>query len=221
MVRASMAEAARREFLSHRHTRSEEICGMAERIARVFRLAMEGFGRFRAESLRQALEGGQAVEREAERLTASLVALAGGRPDGERAGVQSDIGAVSQLKLISGCIEDFCESAMAKIKEGVLFSDDAFKEIEDLHAEVESLLHNAVQAMRGGEGNLSSTVAEKGRAVEMMINNFSIEHEKRLISGACEIRSSAIFLDILDALRRIAGHAVALARAAGGADIMA
>ena len=55
----------------------------------------------------------------------------------------------------------------------------------------------------------------------MMINNLSIEHEKRLISGACEIRSSAIFLDILDALRRIAGHAVALARAAGGADITA
>jgi Na+/phosphate symporter len=46
-----------------------------------------------------------------------------------------------------------------------------------------------------------------------MINNFSIEHEKRLMSGACEIRSSAIFLDILDTLRRITGHAVTLARA--------
>ena len=214
-----MAEVAHNGFLGRRDTLLGEICEMAEKIERLFRLAVEGFGRFRAESLRQALEGGQAVEREAERLTASLVALAEGRPDGERAGIQSDIGAVSQLKLVSGCIEDYCESAMAKIKEGLLFSDDAFKEIEDLHAEVDSLLHRAIQAVRGGEGGLSSTVAEKGRAVKLMISNFSIEHEKRLMSGACEIRSSAIFLDILDALRRITGHAVTLARAAGGADI--
>jgi len=208
-----MVDVAHKEFLSRRDTLCEGICRMAEGIERLFKLAMEGFGRFCAESLRQALEGGKAVEPEAERLTASLAALAEGCPDGERAGIQSDIGTVSHLKLISGCIEDFCESAMARIKEGLLFSDDAFREIEDLHADARSLLHSAIQAVGGREGNLSSEVAERGRAVETMINNFSIEHEKRLMSGTCEIRSSAIFLDMLDALRRIAGHAVALARA--------
>jgi len=52
-----MAEVARREFLSRRNALSENICGMAERIVGVFRLAMEGFGRFRAESLRPGHRG--------------------------------------------------------------------------------------------------------------------------------------------------------------------
>ncbi len=201
------------KFLSRLDGLCGETCRMADGIERLFELAMEGLGRFRAESLRRSLEGARLVDPEAERITAALVALAAGCPDGQRAGIQAEIGMVSQLKLITGCIEDLCESAMARIKEGLLFSDEAFKSIEEIHAEVLSLLHDAVQAVGAREGTPPSAAAEKGRAVEAMINNFSVEHEKRLMSGACGIRSSAIFLDILDALRRITGHAVALARA--------
>ena len=209
-----MADVEREKFLRHRDALRGEIRDMAEGIERLFHLAMEGLGHFRAWNLRRVVNGVKAVEPEAERLTASLVAIAEGRPDADGSEIQPCIVAVSEPKLIVGCIEDFCEAAVARIKEGLLFSDEAFRDIEDLHAAVDSILRGAVRAAGGEKRGLSPEVEEKGRAVGAMIKNFSAEHEKRLMSGVCDIKSSAIFLDILDALGRIAGHAVALARTA-------
>lgn len=209
-----MADLEREKFLDRRAALRGEIRDMAEGIERLFRLAMDGLGHFRAGNLRQVVNGVKAVEPEADRLTASLVALAEAYSGADASEVRPCMGAVSELKLIGGCIEDFCEAAAAKIREGLLFSDDAFKDIEALHAAVDSVLHGAVRAVGGVKRGLPPEVEEKGRAVEMMIKKFSAEHEKRLMSGVCDIKSSAIFLDILDALGCIAGHAVALARAA-------
>lgn len=206
-----MSGVEREGFLSRRYALRGEIRGMAEGIERLFRLAMEGLGHFRAGSLRQVFDKAKAVDPEAERLMAALAALgAEGSPDAGGSEIRSCAIALSEMKLIAGCIEDFCEAAAARIKEGLLFSDDAYKEIEDLHAAVGSVLRGAVQAVGMEKRGSLGEVEEKGRAVEMMTKKFSAEHEKRLMSGACDIKSSAIFLDILDALGRIAMHAVAL-----------
>lgn len=207
-----MSEVEREGFLSRLDALRGEIRGMAEGIERLFLIAMDGLGRFRAVDLRRVIDGVKTIEPEAERLTASLVALAEGRPDAGGSGVRSCIGAVGELKLIGGSIEDFCDAAAARIKGGLFFSDEAFKEIEDLHKAVDSVLLGAVQALGSRERGPAPGVEEKGRSIEDMAGKFSAEHEERLMSGACDVKSSAIFLDILDALRRIAMHAVALAR---------
>jgi phosphate:Na+ symporter len=207
-----MTDVEREKFLGRRDALCGEIRGMAEGIERLFHLAMEGLGCFRAGSLRQVIDKAKAIEPEADRLTASLIALAEGRSEADASEVRSCVVAVSELKLIGGCIEDFCESAKARIKEGLLFSDEAFKEIEDLHRAVDSILRDAVRSIGEGKRGLSPEMGEKGRAVKTMLRKFSAEHERRLISGVCDIKSSAIFLDILDAMGAIASHAVALSQ---------
>ena len=49
---------------------------------------------------------------------------------------------------------------------------------------------HAVLAFTAGDTGLSRKVAERGRAVERMIDRIGAEHEKRLASGACAVRSS-------------------------------
>ena len=60
---------------------------------------------------------------------------------------------------------------------------------------------------------------EEGRLVERMIERIGAAHEKRLAAGACAVRSSALFLEFLEALRGIAAHAVGLALAAARGSV--
>ena len=190
---------------------------MADRVERMMTLSMEGFSRFHLESLQSALNEGRSCTDEAERLTGTLVALST-REGGEGvSGAEPLMRAVQLLRIIVDCISDFCESAMTKIREGILFSDTAFHEIDELHRGVKELLHSAAAAFRNGGEPLSRKVADEGAAVRKAIDGVSAAHEKRLISGECPVRNSAVFLDMVDALRRTALHAVALARMRGGA----
>lgn len=186
---------------------------MAERVERAFRLAAAGFDWSDSERVARAREEVRGVGRDAEGITAALVALAAGCSAEERTRVESHLGVVSRLARIGDCLDDFCESTAVKIGEGLLFSDNAIKEIEDLHAGTGALIDRAVLSLGAGNDGLARRVAEEGRGVERMIERIGAEHERRLASGTCAVRSSALFLELLEALRGIASHAVGLAAA--------
>lgn len=187
------------------------ISAMAGRVEGAFRLAMEGFDWSDTARIARAREASSPLGKDAAEITVALVALAGRCSPEERTRVESALGAVSRLAQVAGCVGEFCASAAVKIGEGLLFSDRATKEMEDLHAETGALLARAVLAFTAADGGLSRKVAESGRGVERMIDRISAGHEKRLASGACAIRSSVLFLELLDALRGIAVHAVGMA----------
>ncbi len=187
------------------------ISALAAGVTAGFRTAMEGFDWSDAPRIDRARAGVPSIARESEEITGGLVELASRCPLGDRALVESPLGVITRLAQIGSCIEGFCDAAAVKMREGLLFSDKALKEMEDLHAETGSLLDRAVLAFTAQDAGLSRKVAEQGRAVERMIDRIGDEHEKRLASGSCAVRSSALFLELLDALRRIAGHAVGMA----------
>jgi phosphate:Na+ symporter len=199
----------------------ERICAMAERAERAHRLAAEGFDWSDAARVARAREEARLLAGDAEGITASLVALASAASAAEQAAVEAHLGAVSRLARIGDCLDGFCESASAKIGAGLLFSDDAIKEIEDLHAETGALIERAAASFSAGDCALARRVEEEGRLVERMIERIGAAHEKRLAAGACAVRSSALFLEFLEALRGIAAHAVGLALAAarGACDV--
>ena len=187
------------------------ISAMAGRVESAFRLATEGFAWSDAARITQARGAASSFGRDAEEITAALVALAERCSPAERARIESHLGVINRLAQIGSCVEGFCGSAAVKIGEGLLFSDRASKEMEDLHAETGALLDRAVLAFTAGDTGLSRKIAERGRVVERMIDRIGAEHEKRLASGACAVRGSALFLELLEALRCIAAHAVGMA----------
>lgn len=190
------------------------ISALAGQVEAAYRLAAEGFDWSDTARLARARGEAPALAAEAEAITAGLVALAGRSPAGERALVEAHLGVITRLAQIGSCIDGFCASAAVKIEEGLLFSDRALKEMEDLHAEVGELIRRAALAFTASDPGLSRKVAEQGRAVERTIDRIGAGHEKRLASGACAVRSSALFLELLESLKCIAAHAVAMACAA-------
>jgi phosphate:Na+ symporter len=193
----------------------KEIRGMAVDVEEILGLGMKGFEHFRAEGPQEAIRKEEGLVSRCERIMGMLVALSEGRPEKEKGEVKTHIGVVNHLEMIGGCCKEFAERVTVKIREGILFSDKAFKEVRELYTEVSGLLHDAITAYKDGDGTLAKRVIQNGCAVEGMIDNFGSEHEKRLISGVCAIKSSAIFLDMLDAMRRISGHAVSIAELLG------
>ena len=206
MIRRSVED-----FQKRREEMLRDIRAMGDRVEEMLRLAIEGFDRFRVGAPNEAIGKAEGIEGEAARLTAALVRLSEGAGEEQITVVQLYLVVVHHLQLTGECCRELSERVVAKISEGVLFSDKAFKEIKELSAQVRSLLHGAILAFLNNDEALFREVADSGSAVEKMINDSSSEHEKRLISGVCVVRSSAIFLDMLDAFRRIAGHAVSLA----------
>jgi len=190
-----------------------EICAMAESVEEMFRLAGEGFARFRIESLQAAKGRGNDMGSEAARLTAAVVGGSEkGAGEGSRA-LRASIGVIHQIKLISDSIVDFCDALLAEMREGLLFSDAAFEEIIAFHAKVASLMQESIRCIREGPGDPAQDIGQKGLEVQRLLDSSRAEHEKRLISGACEVRSSVVFMDMIEALNRVAGHAVRIAKA--------
>ncbi len=190
----------------------KDMYAIAAEVEEILRLGVDGFERFRADAPQQAIAREGKLRKDCERLVEVLIALSEGRADEEKTVVQAHLGMLNHLEMIGSCGKDFAERVVVKVKEGLLFSDKAFKEIKDLYFEVGSLLRNSILATRNKDTALAHKVIENGRAVERLIDSFGTEHEKRLISGVCAIKSSALFLDMLDAMRRISGHAISICR---------
>lgn len=94
-----------------------------------------------------------------------------------------------------------------KIREGILFSDKAiaesgyiFERTSDilLHAKDMVLVHNTLVARH---------LVESERAIVNIANDFSTQHEERLIEGTCSPNASPLYLEMMDAFRAIALHA--------------
>lgn len=205
-----MKKKAQEEPLRGTRPYIDDISAMGDTVEEMLRLIIEGFDRFRLEGPREARKQASGLEQNAERVTAELVSFSEKLGEDRKLLVRRYLGVAHHLQLIGECCRELSERVTDKIQEGVLFSDKAFKEFKDLYIEVSSLLHSAILTLGNRDERLAREVAGNGKMVEGMIDNFSSEHEKRLISGVCAVRSSALFLDMLDAMRRIAGHAVGM-----------
>ncbi|MCX6353671.1 MAG: hypothetical protein NTZ78_02060 [Candidatus Aureabacteria bacterium] len=189
------------------------ICAMAESAEEMFRLAGDGFARFRMESLQAAKGRGNAMGSEAVRLTAALVEGHEKGAGEESRALRASIGVIHQIKLIGDSIIDFCDTVLVQMREGLLLSDAAFEEIITLHGKVVSIMQESIRCIREDKGDPAQSIGQKGLEVQRLLDNSRAEHEKRLISGACEVRSSVLFMDMIEALNRITGHVVRIAKA--------
>jgi phosphate:Na+ symporter len=192
---------------------SREIKDLFCPVEDMLRLAAEGFESFRSKSPQKTVEMEKNLTGRCERMLANLVSMTEKQPEARKNILKPHITAVNHLIIIVGCSRDFAEQVIVKIKEGLLFSDKAYREINELYIEVASLMHQAFAIFEHRDSARLPEIESKAAETEKLIDCSSSEHEKRLITGICNVRSSALFLDMLDALRRIAGHAVCISRA--------
>ena len=107
------------------------------------------------------------------------------------------------MERIGDNLESILNTTRTKIKEGILFSDKAVNEINDLFEKTTELLKCIKDLLLTHNPVLLSYVIDKGAEYYDLATEYETEHEERLIKGVCLPRSSPIYLDIIDSLKEI------------------
>ncbi|MBM4285256.1 MAG: hypothetical protein FJ128_08395 [Deltaproteobacteria bacterium] len=116
------------------------------------------------------------------------------------------------LQVMADNLGDLSGSVEKKIKGGVLFSDKAVTQANQLFDQLAGLLRSLLDILKTDNAFLKEYVANTGRQLIQSTHEFATEHEARLIEGVCLPQAAPIFLALLDRLRTIAQHVVDVAQ---------
>jgi Na+/phosphate symporter len=120
--------------------------------------------------------------------------------------VKPYISIVSSFDRMGYNIDGILDRLKKKVQEQMLFTDRAVKEINDVFQEAMSLLENLPDLILTQNKLLAQQMGEKGKMILKIADQYSEEHEQRLIEGVCVPKSSPLYLDILFSLKGIIAH---------------
>lgn len=182
-----------------------EILDMAERVVLMLRHVRDAFHRLDAAPLGEAARIGRVVRDEEHALIDRLVK--GAAAPGAAAADEESVFVPMHLERIADNIEQLAGATGKMVREGVLFTDRAAREVDGLFLAALELLEGLRDALRTGNRTLVRYVLDAGRTCETRANEYALFHEQRLIEGVCVPRASSIYLAMLDQLKGIEWHA--------------
>jgi Na+/phosphate symporter len=174
----------------------DEVCLMCNQIRIMLKKVEKGFLVHSKELLEEADKIGREIDAGCVCLTDSLVSSA----------QKSLVPLPSELERIGDSLESIIHSVSTKIKDGIMFSDKAVKEIESLFEGLAELLECLHDCLKTKNRILISHIIEQSKELSQLANDYSYPHQERLIAGVCSPKASPIYLDIVDSLRNIAMH---------------
>jgi Na+/phosphate symporter len=115
------------------------------------------------------------------------------------------------LEEIAGAAECLAGHVESTQREGILFSEPALMEILRLFDATINLVEDVAAVLRARDRTLLLHIQTSCVAVRSRCDAEALEHEDRLLQGACMPRASGVFLRMLDhniehAVRRMAAH---------------
>jgi len=174
--------------------------------------ARDAFNRHSGTSLEQLkkLHGGLAQEiQSAEENFATLAAKASEKQRASLIRLQS---ALTHLKMVGDILFDLSTPIEKKMKEGILFSDKAVAQANQLFDHLTGILRSILDTLKTDNDFLKRYVMEEGQRLTQACNDFATEHEARLIEGLCLPQAAPLFLALLDGMRTIGQHAMNIAK---------
>jgi Na+/phosphate symporter len=141
-----------------------------------------------------------------------LGALAAKAPENEKASFIRLQSVLTHLQMVGDNLEGLSIPIGRKIREGVLFSDKAVSQANQLFDHLTGILRSILDALKTDNEFLKRYVMEEGQRLTQSCNDFATEHEARLVEGLCLPQAAPLFLALLNGLRTAGQHAVNIAR---------
>ena len=179
-----------------------EIC---RSLSEMLEMTFQAFRKSTEKSIKEAEEIRKEAQRNSSELTRFLVAKSSAAATGKE-WVKPHISIVSSFDRIGYNIDGILDRLKKKVQEQMLFTDRAVKEINDIFQEAMNLLENLPDLILTQNKLLAQQMGEKGKLILKIADQYSEEHEQRLIEGVCVPKSSPLYLDILFSLKGIIVH---------------
>ena len=128
----------------------------------------------------------------------------------EKEWVKPYLSIASSLGRMTYNIQGILDRVRGKSENHILFSEEADKEVNDVFQEAMSLLRNLPDLFATESKSLAQRIGEEGRSMFKTAEGYSEEHEERLINGICVPKHSPLYLSIIESLKGVMVHTLAV-----------
>jgi Na+/phosphate symporter len=133
-------------------------------------------------------------------------------PKNQRASLLRLQSVLTHLQMVGDNLEELSTPIGRKMKDGILFSDKAVAQANQLFDHLTGILRSILDMLKTDNDFLKGYVLEEGQRLTQACSDFATEHEARLIEGVCLPQAAPLFLAMLDGMRTIGQHAVNIAK---------
>ncbi len=170
-------------------------------------LIFDGFYRAQVQYMEEAEEKTKSIEQKLAELQRALSE----RSSLEAEEIAAAAAIISHYQKITFDLQKLSEHTRKKNKEGILFTEKAVMELEELFRGIGNLFVHLNDLILTRNAVLVDHVLSEKRKYSRLVRQFAQEHEERLIKGVCLAQSSSLYLNMLDALEDILWHFQAMA----------
>ncbi len=119
--------------------------------------------------------------------------------------------AIEDLEKISDYCEDVLKIKKNIIKKNIAFSDKAKYDLSVMIAAVTKIVNITVEAFNANDISKMREIGPLEEVIDKLKKELKSRHLKRIEEGSCSVSQGFVFLDLINALERIADHCASLA----------
>jgi len=190
----------------------EKFSPLFDKLGAMVNAARDAFNRHSGKSLNHLTKLHGELAPEIRSTVEDFGVLASKRPEGQRDCLIRLQSVMTRLLVVGDNLEGLSVPISRKIREGVLFSNKAVVQANQLFDHEAGILRSILDVLKTNNNFLKRYVLEEGQKLVKSCNDFATEHEARLIEGVCQPQAAPLFLAMLDRLRTAGQHEVDIAR---------
>ena len=187
----------------------EKMVLVCQNLMKMLNLASVAFREPTGKSFKEAEEVKDTILKYSSELTSFIISKSPSSEKG-KGWAKPYLSIASSFDRMAYNIEGILNRLRAKSENHILFSDRAVKEVNDIFQEAMRLLEYLPNLVTTENKLLGQRIGEEGRSIFEIANVYSEEHEERLFQGICEPKHSPIYLDIIESLKGVMVHTLAV-----------
>jgi Na+/phosphate symporter len=187
----------------------EKMILFSQSLMGILQLAFEGFQKPTEKFFEEAEEFEDKIYEYSSELTSFIISKSPSS-EKEREWVKPYLSIASSLGRLTHNIQGILDRSRGKYENHILFSDQAVKEVNDVFQEAMRLLKNLPDLFTTESKSLAQKIGEEGRSMFKIADGYSEDHEERLINGICVPKHSPLYLSIIESLKGVIVHTLAV-----------
>jgi len=120
---------------------------------------------------------------------------------------------VYDLERIGDHAENLTELTELRIERGLSFSDKSQEELDAFARLVDDMFGHVIEAVEKADPRAAKAALECEHRINAMEDKLQHTHQKRLVSGECDVISGVVFLDMVANLEKVGDHLTNVAEA--------
>jgi Na+/phosphate symporter len=183
----------------------EKMIQVCQSLIKMLELSFQGFRKLSEESFSKVEETRKEVQHHSTELAKFIISESTSSEKGKE-WAKPYLSMASSLDRMTHNIEGIVDRLKPMVRDHILFSDHALREVNDIFQEAMDLLESLPDLILTQNKQKAQHIGEQVRSVFKIANGFSEEHEERLVQGICMPKSSPMYLGILESLKGVIAH---------------